>query len=53
MPIWLRNFTYKRIEDFYKKEAEAMEDKNSKSSSNTKTVINPADFINVKRPAKY
>ena len=52
MPIWLRNFTYKRIEDFYKKEHEAVEN-SSKNSSNTKTVINPADFINAKKPAKY
>jgi hypothetical protein len=53
MPIWLRNFTYKRIEDYYQKEAEAMEDKSSKGSSNTKTLINPADFINAKKPIKY
>jgi hypothetical protein len=53
MPIWLRNFTYKRIEDYYVRESEAMEDKNPKGSSNTKTLINPADFINAKKPAKY
>lgn len=54
MPIWLRNFTYQQISDFYEKEAEATKKANSKSSnSQNTTVINPQDFVKGRGPAKY
>lgn len=54
MPIWLRNFTYNQITEFYKEEAEAREKARSKSSSSQNTtVINPQDFTKGRGPAKY
>lgn len=54
MPVWLRNFTYQQISDFYEKEVEATKKANSKSSnSQNTTVINPQDFVKGRGPAKY
>ena len=36
MPIWLRNFTFQKINEYYEKEAEAM-----KKSSKTKSASVP------------
>lgn len=44
MPIWLRKFTFKQIQDFYNKEKENSE--SSIQDSNTKSVINPDGTIN-------
>ena len=37
MPIWLRNFTYKKIEEFYRKKNEQIEEQNNVISNTTKT----------------
>ena len=37
MPIWLRNFTYKKIEEFYRKKNEQVEEQNNVISNTTKT----------------
>jgi len=45
MPRWLRQFTFNKINDFYKKEAEEYE--NARSKSNTKsTLVDPSGKIN-------
>jgi len=51
MPIWLRNFTYQQISDFYKQEVENR-NKTQSNSKNT-TVINPQEFTKGRGPAKY
>lgn len=38
MPIWLRRFTFNKIQSFYQEEKEAYENKST--GGNTKTVIN-------------
>ncbi|MDB4378190.1 hypothetical protein N9Z41_00320 [bacterium] len=43
MPIWLRNFTFHRINDFYEKEKKAMED--AKKGKDQQTVIDPSGKI--------
>jgi len=37
MPVWLRNFTYKKIEEFYRKKNEQVEEQNNVISNTTKT----------------
>lgn len=37
MPVWLRNFTYKKIEEFYKKKNEQIDEQNNVISNTTKT----------------
>ena len=32
MPIWLRNFTFKKLQEFYEKEKESYEKANSKNT---------------------
>ena len=44
MPLWLRKFTFKQIQDFYNKEKESSE--SYTQDSNTKSVINPDGTIN-------
>jgi hypothetical protein len=39
MPIWLRRFTFNKLQEFYTKEKETYENKGK--GGNTKTVINP------------
>ena len=41
MPIWLRNFTFKRIQEHYEKEQEAYNNVNSKGT----TVMDPSGNI--------
>ena len=45
MPRWLRLFTFKKIQEFYDKEAEAYESANSKSG-NKSTLIDSSGNIN-------
>jgi len=45
MPIWLRKFTFVRINDYYEKEA-AEYDKAKGSSSNRSTLVDPSGNIN-------
>jgi len=35
MPIWLRNFTYKKIEEYYRKKNEAVEEQENIISNTT------------------
>ena len=44
MPIWLRRFTFNKINDFYKKESEEYE--NSQNGGNTKSLIDSTGKIN-------
>ena len=50
MPIWLRRFTFKEIERYFKKEAKAHED--AKSGKNQKTMVNSDGTVNVPAFAK-
>ena len=40
MPIWLRNFTYKKLEEHYKKQEEAR-NKQSNTLKNSKEIARP------------
>ena len=55
MPIWLRNFTYKKLEEFYKKQEEA-QNKQQNMLKNSKEIarpnINPANVYNASVPTK-
>jgi hypothetical protein len=58
MPIWLRNFTFKKIQEFYDEEKKSYDNSKSNSSS-SKTVIDedgkiksPKFLQNAKRPKK-
>ena len=44
MPIWLRNFTFNRINDFYEKEQKNIED--SQTPTSQKTLVDPSGKIN-------
>ena len=56
MPIWLRNFTYKKLEEHYKKQEEAYNKQNNQLSNNSKDVqrpnINPSNVYNTSMPTK-
>jgi len=43
MPIWLRNFTFKEIDDYYKKESEALN--KAKQGKDQQTIIDPSGKI--------
>ena len=45
MPIWLRNFTFNKIREFYEQEAEANK-KASSSSSNSTTLVDSSGKVN-------
>tara|TARA_R110002020_G_scaffold66519_1_gene174871 strand:+ start:130 stop:300 length:171 start_codon:yes stop_codon:yes gene_type:complete len=55
MPIWLRNFTFKKIEEHFKKQNEA-QNKNSNTLKNSKEIsrpdINPSNVYNATVPTK-
>jgi hypothetical protein len=55
MPIWLRNFTFKKIQEYYKKEQEE-QDKASKKLKNSNEIhrpnINPSNVYNTSVPRK-
>jgi hypothetical protein len=50
MPIWLRKFTFNKIQDYYKKQSEAQ--KQQTKSGNTTNVINEDGTINTPEFAK-
>jgi|TARA_R110001592_G_scaffold61177_1_gene186358 hypothetical protein len=56
MPIWLRNFTFKKIEEYYKKEQEANNKQNNILKNNPKEIsrpdINPSNVYNASVPTK-
>jgi hypothetical protein len=39
MPIWLRKFTFRKIQDYIDKQNEEMEKRNNKQTNTTKTDI--------------
>ena len=48
MPIWLRNTTFKLINEYYEKQNEAQEKANSKSgNSTTQTLVDVDGKVNV------
>tara|TARA_Y100001972_G_scaffold20767_1_gene24492 strand:+ start:1891 stop:2175 length:285 start_codon:yes stop_codon:yes gene_type:complete len=55
MPIWLRNFTFKKIEEYYKKEKEA-HNKQTNTLQNKSEIhrpnINPSNVYNSSMPTK-
>ena len=56
MPIWLRKFVFKEIDDFYKEEKKAYDNaaKNKKSSTmvNPDGIVNTPAFIKASEPYK-
>jgi hypothetical protein len=44
MPIWLRKFTFSRIDEFYKKEDESVENKNQQTVVDPSGKITPPQF---------
>lgn len=46
MPRWLRQFTFNKINEFYKKEAEEYEKASSKSSGNKSTLVDSLGNVN-------
>jgi len=38
MPVWLRNFTYKKIEEYYRKQNEKLEEQDNIISDTTKNI---------------
>jgi hypothetical protein len=56
MPIWLRNFTYKKLEEWYDKEKEANEKQSNTLTNNSNEIhrpnINPSNVYNVSMPTK-
>jgi len=56
MPIWLRNFTFKKLEEYYEKQNEAQNAQSNMLKNNPKEIahpaINPANVYNAQVPAK-
>jgi hypothetical protein len=47
MPIWLRNFTAKKIAEYYEKEAESH--KNASSPNSQRTTVKIPDYVSKAR----
>ncbi len=56
MPIWLRNFTFKKLEEYYKKQEEAANKQSNTLKNNPKEItrlaINPSNVYNTLVPTK-
>ena len=56
MPIWLRNFTYKKLEEYFKKQEEAQNKQSNTLKNNPNEIarpnINPANVYNATVPTK-
>jgi len=56
MPIWLRNFTFKKLEEWYEKEKEAADKQNKQLKNNSNEIhrpnIDPSNVYNVSMPTK-
>ena len=56
MPIWLRNFTFKKLEEYYKKQEEAVNKQSNTLKNNPKEIsrpaINPSNVYNASMPTK-
>ena len=60
MPIWLRRFTFNKVQDFYKKQSEQVK---SQTKKGEKTLVDPTGKVNTpnfleasknyKKPASY
>lgn len=46
LPIWLRRYTYKKIHEHYKKQAEINQNASSNSNPNQTTLVKPDGTIN-------
>ncbi len=46
MPRWLRQFTFNKINEFYKKESEEYEKASSKGGNNKSTLVDPMGNVN-------
>jgi hypothetical protein len=46
MPRWLRQFTFNKINEFYKKEAEEYEKSSAKGTPNRTTLVDPSGNVN-------
>jgi hypothetical protein len=63
MPIWLRKFTFNKINSYYKEENDKVEAANNSGGKGTKTMVNPDGTVNApdftqaskqyKKPASY
>ena len=56
MPIWLRNFTYKKLEEYFNKQQEAQNKQSNTLKNNPNEIarpnINPANVYNATVPTK-
>jgi len=56
MPIWLRNFTFRKLEEHYKKQNEAQSKQSNMLKNNPQEIarpnINPANVYNTSMPTK-
>ena len=56
MPIWLRNFTFKKLEEWYEKEKESNEKQNKQLKAPSNDIhrpnINPSNVYNTSVPTK-
>jgi len=56
MPIWLRNFTYKKLEEYFNKQQEAQNKQSNVLKNNPNEIarpnINPANVYNATVPTK-
>lgn len=56
MPIWLRNFTYKKLEEYFNKQQEAQNKQSNTLKNNPNEIarpnINPANTYNTSMPTK-
>tara|TARA_R110002153_G_scaffold4836_1_gene22641 strand:- start:4072 stop:4245 length:174 start_codon:yes stop_codon:yes gene_type:complete len=56
MPIWLRNFTFKKIEEYYQKQQEAQSKQSNTLKNDPGQIhrpnINPANVYNASMPTK-
>jgi len=56
MPIWLRNFTFRKLEEWYEKEKEAQSKQQNMLKNDPKQIarpnINPSNVYNATVPTK-
>jgi hypothetical protein len=52
MPIWLRQFTFKNIKEFYEEEAKQIKDsQNKKGKGKTTNLLNKEGKLNIPNPS--
>jgi hypothetical protein len=56
MPIWLRNFTYRKLEEYFKKQEESQNKQQKMLKNDPKQIsrpdINPSNVYNTSVPTK-